>query len=64
MIRQTVTFQALTSLSSSYISFNNKLDDTESSKHACKSHTVSAERTLYHCKVIPDLVTVNNGVAI
>ena len=46
---QTVSFQALTSFSSSYVLFQYQaiIDERESAKHAFKSHTVSAENSVY-----------------
>ena len=49
MMLQTVMFQALTSLSSWCMLFQEQtlIADTESATHACKNHTISAENYLY-----------------
>ena len=49
MLLQTVMFQALTSLSSWYMLFQEPaiIADSEFANHACKSHTVSAEVSPY-----------------
>ena len=49
MMLQAVTFQALTSLSSWYVLFQQQavLSASESAQHICKSQTVSGENSLY-----------------
>ena len=49
MMLQTVMFQALTSLSSWCMLFQEQtlIADSESATHACKNHTISAENYLY-----------------
>ena len=63
---ETVTFQALPSLSSCYMLFQWQaiIADSESAKNACKSHTVSAENSLYYLLLILDLVSNKNWVEI
>ena len=48
---KTVTFLALTSLSSWYTLFQQQATtaDSESAKHTYKSHSESAENSLYYC---------------
>ena len=49
MMPQTVSLQALTFLSFWYVLFQYQAikENSESAKHACKTHTVSAENSLY-----------------
>ena len=51
MMPQTVSLQTLTSLSFWYVLFQyqaiKEKENKESAKHACKTHTVSAENSLY-----------------
>ena len=46
---QTVTFQALTTLSSWYVLFQQQaiIANSEPAKHVCKGHTVPTENSLY-----------------